>query len=269
MDKCGLACQVLATPPSLFLYSVDASCAQKVARRLNEDLAEKVRASNGRFLGLATVPLQDPVLAAAELEYSMKELGLLGAQIGASVAGMDLDNEKFKLFLAAADKLAAPILVHPVAPVGGDRVKDYYMAQLVGFPFDTTIALTRMIFGGVLDTYPNIRWCFVHGGGTVPYLKGRLDKGALSGVAKTPSGKLPSEYLKQVFFDGLDFDPDVTSLLVKSVGIERIVVGTDWPFKLSESDPVKKADDLPLSGKALEERLIKNTNAFLYGKENV
>lgn len=264
MDASGLARQVLSIPPVLFSYWADAPSAAAVARRLNEALAAAVARAPGRFLAFAHVPLQAPDLAARELEHAVRQLGLVGAQIGASVEGRDLDDPSFRPFFAAAEHLDVPLFVHPLASVGGERTRDFSFTQLLAWPFDTAICLARLIFGGVLDAFPRLRLCFAHAGGALLFLKGRLDHGVKMGAAQTPSGQPPSAYLRRIYVDSLTYDPALLALVVSMVGPERVLLGSDWPFSIGEPDPVGVVRrNAALTPDAVEAILAGNAATFL------
>ena len=264
MDTAGLARQVLSVPPALLLYWADGPSAAAVSRRLNEAMATAVEEHADRFLGFGSVPLQQPDLAVEELEYAVCSLGLAGVEIGANVGGRDLDDEMFRPFLAALERLDVPALVHPCAFVGGERVANHSLALSLGFPFDTSICLARLMSAGVVDAFPSLRLCFVHGGGVVPYMKGRLDH-----VARWEDGQdvAPSRYLERLFLDSLVLDGDALALLVRAAGPERIVIGTDWPYAIGEPDPVRAIQsNTQLPDGAAAGILGANANRFLTGR---
>lgn len=264
MDSAGLARQILSAPPALFFYWADGPGGAAVSRRLNEALAAAVASAPGRLLAFANVPLQDPDLAAGELEYAIQQLGHVGAQIGASVEGRDLDDPAFQPFFAAAERLDAPVFVHPLTFVGGERTREHYFPQLLAWPFDTSICIARLIFGGVLDAFPRLRLCFAHAGGTLLFLKGRLDHGVRMGATQTPSGRPPSAYLRQIYVDCLTYDAELLAQVVGTVGADRVLLGTDWPFPIGEPDPVgfvRRNALLPAG--AADAILAGNAGAFL------
>ena len=175
MNAHGVAMQLLATTVQTFFYHEEPALAAACAAVQNEEIASVTRRHPDRFMGLATLPLQDPSRAAAELERAMTALQLRGAEIGSNVNGNNLDDPALEPVWAVANALSAFFLVHPHGEiVPGDRLKAYYMRNFVGLPFETTIAGAALVFGGVLERFPNITFCLCHGGGFVPYQAGRF-----------------------------------------------------------------------------------------------
>ena len=173
MDTAEVDMQVVSNTPQTFLYGLDAELVATTSRIQNDQIARLVDERPDRFMGLATLPMQAPELAAQELKRAMRTLGLKGCQIGSNIHGKNLDDSSLAPLWAAADELGAFIMVHPAQVAGADRLKSYYLANLIGNPLDTTIATACLIFGGVVDRHPNIKFFMVHGGGFAPYQAGR------------------------------------------------------------------------------------------------
>jgi aminocarboxymuconate-semialdehyde decarboxylase len=235
MDAQGVDVAVLSINPNW--YDADRDLASKVIAIQNEAMASFCAAHADRFAALASVALQFPDLAAAQLERSMKELGLRGVAIGGSVAGAELADPKFHPFWAKAEELGAVVFIHPQgtgsAPLA-DRLKgNGLLGNVIGNPLETTIALSHLIFEGTLDRFPRLKICAAHGGGYLPSYMSRSDRGCATFPTQCTAGvpKLkPTEYLKKMYFDSLVFTPEALRHLAAEVGADRIVMGTDYPY---------------------------------------
>jgi aminocarboxymuconate-semialdehyde decarboxylase len=177
MAAAGIDVQVISNTPQTFLYDQDGALAAALSALQNDQIAKAVASNPQRLVGIATLPMQAPQLAAAELRRAMGTLALKGAQIGSNVNGRNLDDPALEPLWAAANELGAFIMVHPTGVAGADRLKSYYLVNLIGNPLDTTIAAASLVFGGVIEGYPNIKFLMVHGGGFVPYQAGRFTDG--------------------------------------------------------------------------------------------
>ncbi|MCA1658113.1 MAG: amidohydrolase family protein, partial [Verrucomicrobiaceae bacterium] len=184
MDRDGITMQVLSTVPVMFSYWAKPADALDLSRRLNDHIAEIVGVHPARFTGLATIPLQDPEMAARELERCVRELGLHGAQIGTHIDAdpqsgridiLNLDDAALQPVWSAAEQLGAGIFVHPWDMLGKERMPKYWLPWLVGMPAETSLAICSMIFGGVFERFPKLRVAFAHGGGAFPFTVGRIE----------------------------------------------------------------------------------------------
>ena len=174
MDAMGIDVQAISVAPPQYYYWTDVELGRKLARMQNENLASMVEDNPDRFVGLATVPLQDVSSAVAELEYRVRDLGFRGAEINTNVFGLDLDDRRFRPFFAKAEELDVPVMLHPNGFTHGERQK-YYMTNVIGNPLDTTVAINRIIHGGVLEDHPALKLVLVHGGGFLPFYSSRID----------------------------------------------------------------------------------------------
>ena len=235
-DAQGVDVQVLSTVPVMFSYWARPQDALDLSRLLNDHLAEVVRAHPRRFVGLGTIPLQDPQLACAELERCVRELGLRGVQIGSHVNQWNLDQaELFPVFARAAE-LGAAVFVHPWDMMGQEQMPKYWLPWLVGMPAETARAICSLIFGGVLERLPGLRVAFAHGGGSWPFTLGRIAHGwqVRPDLCAVDNQRDPREYVGKFWVDALVHDPAALRFLVELVGARRVALGTDYPFPLGE-----------------------------------
>jgi aminocarboxymuconate-semialdehyde decarboxylase len=240
--------QVLSVCPQTFVYAQPPALAAAFARIQNEQLAKLAKAHPDRFLAIGTLPMQAPRLAADELAHIVRVLGLPGVQIGSNVAGKNLDDPELEPVWAAASELDAFILLHPINVAGADRLSSYYLGNLIGNPLDTTIAAACLVFGGVLERYPSLKICLAHGGGFVPYQAGRFMHGWQ--VRTEPKRKLtkpPTESLRRFYFDTIVHSREVLEFLVGTAGVDRVLLGSDYPFDMGMPDGVLQVRGLTIS----------------------
>jgi aminocarboxymuconate-semialdehyde decarboxylase len=232
LDEMGIDVQALSVNP--FWYWADQELARKIVAIQNERLAAFCAAHPDRFVGFGCVALQYPSLAAEQMEQGAKKLGMSGFAIGGSVNGDDLSDPKFHPFWAKAEELDTLIFIHPQsagAPIDERRIKgNGFLDNVVGHPLETTLALTHLIQDGTLDLFPRLKICAAHGGGYLPSYSSRSDQclTAFPTLCK-PLKKLPTEYLKQLYYDSVLFTPEDLRHLVAVVGASQVVVGTDYP----------------------------------------
>jgi aminocarboxymuconate-semialdehyde decarboxylase len=247
MNASKVDVQVLSVCPQTFVYAQPPAVASTFARIQNEQLSRQVKAKPDRFMGIATLPMQAPKLAADELRHAMTALGLSGAQIGSNIAGRNLDDPEFEPVWATAAELGAFILLHPINVAGMDRLGSYYLNNLIGNPLDTTIAAACLVFSGVLERYPNLKICLSHGGGFVPYQAGRFVHGWH--VRTEPKKKLPkppNDSINRFLFDTITHSSEVLQFLVGNAGANRVLLGSDYPFDMGMPDGVLQVKNLPI-----------------------
>ena len=232
LDEMGIDVQAVSVNP--FWYWADVDLARKVVQIQNEKIAEICAAHPKRFAGLGSVALQHPSLAAEQMEDGVKNLGMRGFAIGGSVNGDDLSAPKFHPVWAKAEELQTLIFIHPQsagAPIDEQRLKgNGFLDNVVGHPLETTLAITHLIEDGTLDLFPRLKICAAHGGGYLPSYSSRSDQclTAFPNLCK-PLKKLPTEYLKQLYYDSVLFTPEDMRHLIAIVGASQVVVGTDYP----------------------------------------
>jgi aminocarboxymuconate-semialdehyde decarboxylase len=235
MDEQGIDMEALSLNP-VFWYKADPDLARQIVKLQNEKLAEICAAHPDRFVGMASVALQHPELAAEQLDDAAKRLGMRGALIGGSVNGMELSDPKLHPFWAKAEELGVLIFIHPqgtpeIAATG--RLKgNGVLENVIGNPLETTIALSHLIFEGTLDAYPGLKICAAHAGGYLPSYAARSDQGCVTFPARCTRTlkKKPTEYLKDLYYDSMVFTSEGLRHLIAEVGVSQIVMGTDYPF---------------------------------------
>jgi aminocarboxymuconate-semialdehyde decarboxylase len=206
--------------------------AVELARKVNDAYAAE-RARRQRFTFLATLPLNDPEASVTELDRAMRQLGLPGAMVFSNVNGTALADPSFEALWQKANELNAVIYIHPAHPLGVEAMEQYWLMPLVGFLFDTTLAAAHLVFAGVPERYPNIRWVLCHMGGAIPYLAERLDRGFEAFAdCRQHIARRPSEYLRQFYFDTVNFDPAAIELAIRFAGADHILAGSDYPHQI-------------------------------------
>jgi aminocarboxymuconate-semialdehyde decarboxylase len=247
MDRRKLAAAAISPPPQLFAYWAPADVGERIARAVNDGLAEMACAHPNRFLPLASLPLQDAERAARELDRAVTDLRLRGAALCSHVNGVDLDVAGIEPVFAAAQRLDVPLFLHPQNAGDITRLADHHLWNLVGFPMETAIAGARLLMAGVFEEFPRLKIVLAHGGGFLPYGIGRLDHGHKVRPelnAKLP--KPPSAYLGNVFCDSITHDARSLRFLIDRVGADHVVLGTDHPFDMGTDAPVDAVVDLGL-----------------------
>jgi aminocarboxymuconate-semialdehyde decarboxylase len=248
MAKYGFDKQLVAVSPQTVMYDNAPEVTLTASRIQNDAIAARVAAMPDKFLGLATVPLQAPAMAAAELERAMKGGGIVGAMLGTNIEGKNLDWEELEPFWAKAEELGAVLLLHPLKVAGIDRQRSFYLQNFIGNPLDTTIAAACLVFGGVLERYPSLKILLSHGGGFTPYQQARWIHGwAERAEAKVRLKGEPGPSIDRLLFDTILHDVAPLQFLVDLVGAERVMLGTDYPFDMGQYDLIEVIDQLRIS----------------------
>lgn len=260
MDAMGVDVQVLSPSPNQYYYWADVDLAKEIVRVQNEHVAATCATHPERFVGLGTIALQHSDLSVEQLAHAVKTLGLKGVEISTAVNNLDLADDKFSKFWAKADELGCVVFIHPLGTSLGERVNQFYLTNIIGQPLETAIALSNLIFGGVLDRNPGVKIVAAHGGGYLPAYIGRSDHGFKVRPEAGNIQKKPSEYLKQIYFDSLVYAPQQLQALIAQVGASQIVIGTDYAFDMGDYDPHELLESLSLLSES-EQAAILGGNA--------
>ena len=264
LDAMGVDMQVVMPPPVQCYYTVDVEIAVEAGRMVNDGLAEYVMRRPDRLVALGTVPMPDGEEAARELERCMRQLGFKGVQILTNVAGKELSDQAFAPFWHKAEELGALIVIHPNGFTDAERLRRFNFNNVIGNPLETTIALHYLIFDGVLERHPDLKILAVHGGGYLGAYWGRIDHawGARSDChADLPNP--PTSYLRKIYFDSVVFTPGQLGALVKTFGADHVVMGTDYPFDMMESDPIGHVVSVGFDGETVAKIVGGNAKRLL------
>jgi aminocarboxymuconate-semialdehyde decarboxylase len=246
MDRKGIDISVISPAPPMFYCWADADLALEVAGLVNDGVADMVGARPERLRGMATVPMQHPDAAVAELERVVRAYGFKAVELGTSIEGAQLAEERFRPLLRRASELNVFVFAHPYYVGVKSGLENYYLTNLIGNPLDTTVMLANLMFSGRLDELPDLRIVLAHGGGFIPYQIGRLVHGhsvrsETNGISKSS----PKDLLKRIYFDSLVFEPQALRYLIDLVGADHVCIGTDAPFDMADNDPKATIDAVP------------------------
>jgi aminocarboxymuconate-semialdehyde decarboxylase len=248
MDAGGVDVQVLSATPQTYLYNQEAALCAATSAIQNDQIAKHIADHPQRFLGIATLPMQAPALAADELRRAMTKLGLRGAMIGSNVMGKNLDDPDLEPLWATAEELGAFMFVHPVNVAGADRLKSYYLGNLIGNPLDTTIAAACLVFGGVMDRHPKLKVCLAHGGGFTPYQAARWEHGWK--VRPEPKKNVPAQpkgIARRFLYDTILHSDKTLAGMIGLVGSDHVLLGSDYPYDMAMLDCVAHVRALAIS----------------------
>lgn len=242
MDRDGIDVSLISLSPSLFLYWAEPAETTRVHRLINDAASVLAQRGEGRLPALATVPLNDPPAAAAELHRARSELGLVGVEIGTSVGDTMLDDPSLEPFFAAAEALGMPVMLHPYTNMitdPGPALQGFHLGNVIGNPFETFVAASRLIVGGVLDRHPGLQILLVHAGGAFPYQLARLDHAyEVRNETRVTAQRRPLDYLPNFLFDTVTFDPRALDFLLSLAGTGRVLFGSDLPFDMADLSPL-------------------------------
>lgn len=261
MDRSGVDVQALSPAPPQYYYSTPPDVGAAAARIVNDGIAEIVAAHPDRFVGFASVPMQAPRLAVRELERVVKEHGFRGVEISTNVAGAELSESQFRPFFAKAEELGVLVFMHPNGFSDGRRLADHYLINVIGNPLESTIAVSHLIFSGVIAEHPKLKICVAHGGGYLPAYSARMDHAHKARPdCRRVIKRKPSSYLKKLYFDTVVFSHEQLEYLVAQYGSDHLLLGTDYPFDMAMTDPVGFVQGAPHL-KAAERAAICGGNA--------
>ena len=260
MDEQGVDLQIISAWMDFAGLELAPTDGAWLARTLNELTIEAIAPHGDRFRAMAAVPLQAPELAAEELRYALGELGMVAVEIATTLGASELDDPGLAPFWSAAEELNALVLVHPMNhSIGYERLsRSYFLDNIVSNPAEGAVAAANLIFGGVLAKYPKLKVCLTHGGGFLPYQIGRLDRGYAGkpDVTAVNIDAPPSTFLRRFYYDTVVHSPEALRFLVETVGVDRVVLGSDYPFPMGDPEPV---------GTVLNSALDEATTAGLLG----
>lgn len=241
MNSLGVDIQVVSTAAAFYQYGLDPRVTTAIARDCNDEVRQMTLDYPDRLAGFATLPMQDVKAAIAELDRAVNQLGLKGAMIDDEVRGRTYDEPEFLPFWKAAEQMGAVVFIHQL---GGDtlvkgRANRYHFPNTIGNLVDRAVTFSALVFGGVMDACPNLKVCLAHGGGYTCYAIGRLDRGwQVRPEAKVHLKNPPSNYLRRFYYDCIVYDERALRFLIDSVGVDRVVLGTDWPADMCLDWPV-------------------------------
>jgi aminocarboxymuconate-semialdehyde decarboxylase len=263
MGEQGVAVHALSLSQPM-IYWAGRDLGQRLAATFNDELARAHERSPTRFVGLATLPLQAPDLALTELERAARLPGIRGAYAATVVLDRELSDESFFPVYEALEGLGLPLFLHPVFVIGEERLKKFYLTNLLGNPFETAIAAAHLIFGGVLDRFPKLEVVLPHAGGAFPAVVGRLGRGWEKRPELKKLSKAPTEYVRRFYYDTIGYSDGLLGDLVRLVGEDRVMMGSDYCFPIAYERPVEVVAGNPgLSQSARQAILADNARALL------
>jgi aminocarboxymuconate-semialdehyde decarboxylase len=242
MDRMGIDVQAVSPAPHQTYYWTDAGMGAELSRTVNERLAEIVAQHPDRFVALGTVPLQDVSLAVAELEHCVRKLGMRGVEINPSVRGMDLTDAKLNLeaFFAAVQALDVLIFMHPIGFTNGERLVNHYFSNVIGNPLETTVAVSHLIFDGVMERHPKLKVVLPHAGGYLAHYWARMDHAYKARAdCRGEMKRKPSSYLERFYFDTITFDHGMLAHMIARFGADHVLLGTDYPYDMGMERPLE------------------------------
>jgi aminocarboxymuconate-semialdehyde decarboxylase len=248
MDQVGIDVEVVSlSTPNVFF--TDAEHQPNVAKMMNDSYAELIAKHPKRFKGFASIPMDAPDAALFELHRAIDELKLNGVILLSNIGGRPLTAPEYRPFFTEANRMRLCIFLHPMLPANSDSFREYVLGPIIGFPFDTSLAVARMCYDGMFEEFPDIRWLIGHLGGAVPYLMERMDNGFRDFAdCRAKIDKLPSVYLKRLYYDTVSFSPHTLNMVRNMVGADHMVMGSDYPHLLGSIDrAVSSIVDLGLS----------------------
>lgn len=262
MDKAGIHVQALSLSAPNVYYTRDDEKGLELARFTNDRLVQVRDKYPGRFMCLASVPLQNPAMAIEELRRAINQLGMNGVLVGSNINGRPLHSPELEPFWAEVNRMKLAVTLHPMPPLGLERMHEYGLAPLVGFIFDSNVAIAGMIFDGIFDRYPNMKLVLPHLGGAVSVLMERWDHGFREMPdCRVKISKLPSKYIKNLYFDTVNFHQPALMCCHASVGARRMVLGSDYPHIIGDIyRSVTSIEELDISDE--EKEMIFGGNAL-------
>jgi aminocarboxymuconate-semialdehyde decarboxylase len=265
MDRTGVAVQALSlTQPMVYFAKGDLG--RRLAMAFNDALAEAHTAFPDRFVGCMTLPMPDPAAAVAELQRAARLPGVRAVYLGTNVNGRDLSDPAFTPIFERCEEFELPVLLHPLTVLGGERLRPFYLTNLLGNPFDTAVAAAHLVFGGVLDRFPRLQVCLPHAGGALPYLAGRLQHGQRVRPEARDRARRPfTAYLRRFTYDTISHSPEALGWLIRTVGADRVMVGSDFCFDMGYERPRDIVTKRLRLTRADQTRILRDNAARLLG----
>ena len=259
-DDAQVNIQVLSTIPVLFSYWAKDDECLTLSQFINDHIARVIQDVPERFIGIGTIPMQNTDYAIKEMDRCINDLKFPGIIVGSNINGENLSSEKFIPLFEHAEKLSCSIFIHPWEMMGEANMEKYWLPWLVGMPAETSRAICSIIFGGVLEKYPDLKIAFAHGGGSFPFTIGRIDHGynVRPDLCAIDNDQLPSSYLKHFYVDSLVHDQKAMLFLLDKMGPEQIALGSDYPFLLGEHHPGQLIEKMNLSN-SIKQRILAGT----------
>ena len=236
MDRVGIDVEVVSlSTPNVFFTGAEHQ--PRVAQMINDSYAELIARHPTRFKGFASIPMDAPDAALEELHRAIDVLKLNGVVLLSNIGGKPLTSPQYRTFFEEANRLKLCIFLHPMLPANSESFREYVLGPIIGFPFDTSLAVARMCYDGMFEDFPDIRWIVGHLGGAVPYLMERMDNGFRDFAdCRVKIDKLPSTYLKKLYYDTVSFSPHTLTMVRNMVGADHMVMGSDYPHLLGSID---------------------------------
>ncbi len=262
MDAQGVGMHALSLTQPM-VYWADDDLGVQLSMAYNDAISAAHQAHPHRFIGFACLPMQNPRLALEELERAAKLPGIKGVYLATGIRDRELSDRSFFPVYARCEALGLPIFLHPMM-INNERMKQFYLVNICGNPFETALAACHLIFGGVLDAFPKLEISLPHAGGALPILRGRMDRGFVIRAECKHLPRPPSEYLKRFIYDTISYNEDILEYLVKLVGIDRIMMGSDYCFDIAYEEPAKFVEGVKsLNGEQKQQILWNNAAKLL------
>ena len=267
MDSVGLDIAGISVGPPIYFYNLPSDAGLEAAQLANDGIAQMVAKHPKRLRGLAHLPMQDPDAAITELERVVKAYQFKGIEMGTSIEGLPLADNKFRKVLKTAEQLGCFIFTHPYQCLAKGWMEPYYLNNFIGFPLDTTMMVAHLMFSGALDECKTLKFLLAHGGGFMPYQIGRFVHGhRVRNEPKVNNASSPRDLIRHFYFDALTHDPQAARYLINRVGADRVVIGTDHPFDMGPDQPMEEIDKIPGLTAAEREQICERTARVLLGE---
>ena len=267
MDEMGVDIAALSAAPPIFLHHLPLEAAAAAATLINDGIAQFVAKNPARFRGMAYLPMQHPEAAIAELERVVREYQFKAVEIATSIDGAQLAEKKFRPILRTIEELGCFVFTHPYQCSAKGGMEDYDFYNLLGFPFDTTLMVSHLMFSGALDELKTLKFVLSHGGGYIPYQIGRLAHGyKIRESTRRDAKTSPADLLRRFYFDALTHDAGAARYLIDKVGADRVVIGTDHPFDMGPENLLRSIDDIPHLTEDERRQICEGTAATLLGE---